>query len=59
MDGVLCQPSEAKTEIVTPIKDTWEGGGGRADLRTVLLGGGTEKSPFRVGSMGDDLPYGE
>ena len=41
------------------IVDPRSGGGGRADLRDVLLGGSPGDTHFRVGYMGGNPPYGE
>ena len=38
--------------------DPWVGGGGRADLGAVILGGGTGNNNFWVRNMGTDLLYG-
>ena len=51
--------SEGKTDMSTPISDSWVVGGGHADLGVVPLGVGTCNSTFQVGNVDGDPPYGK
>ena len=42
-----------------PIRDPWLGGGGRADLGVVLIGGGTGNTYFWVRNVCGETPYGK
>ena len=59
LSGGRWKPAEGKVDLGTSIKDIRSGGGGFTDLGEFLLGGSPGGTPFWVGYVGDNYPYGK